>query len=93
MDETLGYSLDHDGTNSALNVLKLLSMTLFEDRIYLVTECDYIVPQNTPLCAHFIQNHTNLPTGVTPDFLVDLIGNYPDQFHDLSSSIARHFPF
>ena len=44
-------------------------MTLFEERI-----CrDYVVPQNTPLCAHFIPNHTNLPTGVTPDFLVDLI--------------------
>ena len=94
-------ALDHgvNGTNSALNALKLLSMTLFEDRICPVTECDYVVPQNTPLCAHFIQNHTNLPFGVTPDFLVDLIvsiGNDPDQFHDLtriSPSIAKHFPF
>jgi hypothetical protein len=71
--------------NSALNALKLLSMTLFEDTICPVTECDYVVPQNTPLCAHFIQNHTNLPTGVTPAFHVDLIvsiGNDPDQFHD-----------
>ena len=93
-------ALDHgvNATNSALNALKLLSMTLFEDRICPVTECDNAVPQNTPLCAHFIQNHTNLPTGVTPDFLVDLIvsiGNDPDQFHDLtriSSSIARYFP-
>ena len=51
-------------------------MTLFEDRICPVTKCDYVVPQNTPLCAHFM---------VTPYFLDDLIvsiGNDRDQFHD-----------
>ena len=63
-----------NGTKSALTVLKLLSMTLFGQRICPVDECDYVVPENTPLCAHFIQNHViNLPAGSTPDFFVDLI--------------------
>ena len=54
-DIPLGYGAN--GTKSALTVLKLLSMTLFGDRICPVDECDYVVPENTPLCAHFIQNH------------------------------------
>ena len=47
----------------------------------------------------FVRTRERGKMGLTPDFLVDLIvsiGNYPDQFHDLtriSSSIARYFPF
>ena len=90
-----------NGTKSGLTVLKLLSMTLFGDRICPVDKCDYFVPENTPLCAHFIQNHViNLPAGSTPDFFVDLIVSTvddPDRFHELTrlgSSIYRKtFPF
>ena len=67
-------ALDHgvNGTNSALNALKLPTMTLFEDRICPVIECDYVVPQNTPLCAHFIQNHTYPPGLLLPSMLISL---------------------
>ena len=61
-------ALDHgvNGRNSALNALKLLSMTLFEDRICPVTECDYAVPQNTQckerrsVCVRVCVTHASL---------------------------------
>ena len=79
------------GTKSALSALKLLTLTVFSDRICPVDECDYILPENTP--------HTNLPADYTPDLLTNLIlsiGYYPDQFHELTSlsyCFASHFPF
>ena len=86
------------GSKSALSALKLLSLTVFSDRICPVDECDYILPENIPLCTHFMHTHTNLPD-YTPDLLTNLIlsiGDYPDKFHELTSlsySFASHFPF
>ena len=47
-------ALEHgvSGTKSALSALKLQSLTVFSDRICPVDECDYILPENTPLCTH-----------------------------------------
>ena len=75
------------------------TLTVFSDRICPVDECDYILPENFPLCTHFIHTHTNLPADYTPDILTNLIlsiGDYPNQFHELTSlsySFANHFPF
>ena len=94
-------ALEHgvSGTKSALSALKLLSLTVFSDRICPVDECDYILLENTPLCTHFMHIHTNLPADYTPDLLTNLIlsiGDYPDKFHELTSlsySFVSHFPF
>ena len=86
------------GTKSAMSVLKLISMTVFEDRICPADECDYVFPENTPLCEHYIKTHNNLPADFTPDSFINIIfsiGNSPDQFHELirlNPSVASHFP-
>ena len=48
------------GTMSAMSVLKLIFMTVFEDRTCPADECDYVLPENTPLCEHYIKTHTDL---------------------------------
>ena len=73
-------------------------MTVFEDRTCPADECDYVLPENTPLCEHYIRTHTNLPADFTPDSFTNIIfsiWNSPDQFHQLirlNPSIASHFP-
>ena len=79
------------GTKSALSTLKLLYLNAFNDRICPVDECDYILPENTLLCTHFMHTHINLPADYTPDLLTNLIlsiGDYPDQFHELTVSLT-----
>ena len=68
-------ALDHgeSGTKASLSILKLLCMTVFNDRNCPSEGCDFIVPKATPLCTHFIRNHTNLPPETTPNSLIDLI--------------------
>ena len=93
-------ALDHgvNGTKTALTLLKFLSMTLFRDRVCPVEECNYVVPENTPLCDHLIHSHTELSHRLTPSSLTDLIistGNNPDLFQEisrLSSAISSQLP-
>ena len=93
-------ALDHGvkGTKSALTALKLLSMSLFADRVCPVDDCDYVVPENTPLCDHLIHCHTDLSHRNTPSSLADIIistRNDPNQFYEisrLSSVIQRQLP-
>ena len=61
-------ALDHGepGTKTSLSILKLLCMTVFNDRKCPSEGCDFIVPEATPLCTHFIKKHTNLPPETTP---------------------------
>ena len=68
-------ALEHgvSSTKSALSALKLLSPTVFSDGICPVDECNYILPENSPLCTHFMHTHTNLPADYTPDLLTNLI--------------------
>ena len=93
-------SLEHgmQGTMSAMSVLKLISMTVFEDRTCPADEGDYVLQENTSLCEHYIKTHTDLPADFTPDSFINIIfsiGNNSDQFHELirlNPSVASHFP-
>ena len=46
----------------SLSILKLLCMTVFNDRKCPSEGCDFIVPEATPLCTHFIRNHMHKST-------------------------------
>ena len=49
-------ALEHgpDGTRSSLSLFKLLSLTVFRDRICPASNCSYIVPEKSSLCGHFL---------------------------------------
>ena len=69
-DVTLEHSLE--GTRS---ILKLLCLTVFGDRNCPASNCLYnvIIPETSPLCKHFLQCHTDLPSEITPDDLTNCI--------------------
>ena len=78
--------LDHgvNATRAGIAILKLLSLTVFSDRRCAVDDCQYIVPEGTPLCVHFTECHTTLESNHTPDNLADLIINLsPEHFSEL----------
>ena len=55
-------ALDHGppGTIAVLSVLKLLSKTVFADRICNMEGCDFVIPPNVACCEHFLSQHTDL---------------------------------
>ena len=76
-------------------ILELLSLTVFNDRIRPVDDCEYIVPEGTPLCVHFTECHTTLESNHTPDNLAELIINLsPENFSELQKlGMSVIFPF
>ena len=94
-------ALEHgpEGTRSSLFILKLLYMTVFGDRRCPADNCLHTVTEKSPLCEHFLQNHTDLPPEITPDFLTNSIisiGTDSEQFLivlPLGLSIVQSFPF
>ena len=90
-------ALDHgsNGTRAGLAILKLLSLTMFSDRRCPVDDCQHIVPEETPFCAHFTECHTDLVSNNTPDILSELLINLSPEhfsyFQNLGLSIT--FPF
>ena len=94
-------ALEHgpEGTRSSLSILKLLCMTVFGDRRCPADNCLHTVTENSPLCEHFLQNHTDLPPEITPDLLTNSIisiGTNSEQFLivlPLGLSIVKSFPF
>ena len=97
----LDVALEHgpEGTRSSLSILKLLCMTVFGDRRCPADNCLHTVTENSPLCEHFLQNHTDLPPEITPNFLTNsiiAIGTDSEQFLiilPLGLSIVKSFPF
>ena len=63
----LDIALDHglNGTRAGLAILKLLFLTVFSDRRCPVDNCEHIIPQGTPFCAHFTECHTDLESNHT----------------------------
>ena len=90
-------ALDHgvNGTRAGIAILKLLSLTVFSDRRCPVDDCEYIVPEGTPLCMHFTECHTTLESNHTPDNLAELIINLsPEHFSELQNlGLSIMFPF
>ena len=72
-DVALEHSLQ--GTRASLSILKLLCLTVFGDRNCPASNCLYnvIIPETSPLCKHFLQCHTDLPSEITPDDLTNCI--------------------
>ena len=100
VDEVLGPSpgsWSERHKNSA-NCSQVLVHDSLRDRVCPVEECDYVVPENTPVCDHLIHSHIDLSHRLTPSSLTDIIistGNNPDQFQEisrLSSAISRQLP-
>ena len=88
--------LDHgvNATRAGIAILKLLSLTVFSDRRCTVDDCEYIVPEGTPLCVHFTECHTTLESNHTPDNLADLIINLsPEHFSENSSACISFYMF
>ena len=94
-------ALEHGpkGTRSSLSILKLLCMTVFGERRCPADNYLHTVMENSPLCEHFLQNHTNLPPEIIPNFLTNStisIGTDSEQFLiilPLGLSIVKSFPF
>ena len=75
-----------NSTRAGIAILKLLSLTVFSDRRCPVDDCEYIVPEGTPLCMHFTECHTTLESNHTPDNLAELIINLsPEHFSELQN--------
>ena len=70
-DVALDYG--YDGTKASMAILKLLCLTLFNDRHCPIHDCSYIISENTPLCEHFMECHTVSDTYVSPDHVTDQI--------------------
>ena len=88
-------ALDH-GVNgrAGIAILKLLSLTVFSDRRCPVDDCEYIVPEGTPLCMHFTECHTTLESNHTPENLAELIINSsPEHFSELQNLGLSFFLF
>lgn len=80
-DVALEY--DRDGSKSSMALLKALSLTVFSDRQYPVSNCTYTVPQDSPLCEHLFKCHTNLDPSITPGSVTSHIlssTSNPDHF-------------
>ena len=55
-----------DGLKSSMALLTALSLTVFSDRQCPVSSCTYTVPQDSLLCEHLFECHTNLDSSITP---------------------------
>ena len=78
-------ALEHgyDGTKASMSILKLLCLTVFSDRNCPMHDCPYIVPQDMPLCEHFMECHTDF------DPLNERVGSFGYFLAD-SSKIFLH---
>ena len=67
-------ALDHgyDGTKASTALLKLLCLTVFRDRHCPMPDCVHIVPENMPLCEHFMECHCN-SNNASPSSITDCI--------------------
>ena len=65
-------ALEH-GLDGSMALLKPLSLTLFRDRQCPMSNCAHTVPQDSPLCEHLFECHTDLDPSVTPAFVIDNI--------------------
>ena len=75
-----------------------ISLSL-SDRRCPVSNCEYIVPQDTPLCEHFLECHTDFEPNVTPAYITNCIllsTSNSEHFISLISlglSLSKFFPF
>ena len=67
-------ALDHgyDGTKASTALLKFLCLTVFRDRHCPMPDCVHIVPENMPLCEHFMECHCN-SNNASPSSITDCI--------------------
>ena len=67
-------ALDHgyDGTKASTALLKLLCLTVFRDRHCPMPDCVHIVPENMPLCGHFMECHCD-SNNASPSSITDCI--------------------
>ena len=94
-------ALEHgyDGTKSSMSILKLLCLTVFSDRNCPMHDCPYIVPQDMPLCEHFMECHTDFDSSTSPDFITNCISSCtsdPEHFMGLmvlTSLMLHYFSF
>ena len=94
-------ALEHgyDGTKASLSILKLLCLTVFSDRNCPMHDCPYIVPQDMPLCEHFMGCHTDFDSSTSPDFITNCISSCssdPEHFMGLmvlGLSFIKVLPF
>ena len=88
-----------DGSKSSMALLKALSLTLFRDRQCPVSNCAHTVPQDSPLCDHLFECHTDVDPSVTPAFVTDNIissTSNPEHFLillPLGLSLLKVLPF
>ena len=93
-DVALQYG--YDGSKASL---ESLCLTVFSDRRCPVSNCEYIVPQDTPLCEHFLECHTDFEPNVTPAYITNCILlsiSNSEHFISLISlglSLSKFFPF
>ena len=68
-------ALEHglDVSKSSMALLKVLSLTFCRDRQCPVSNCVHTVPQDSPLCEHLFECHTDVHPSVTPAFVTDNI--------------------
>ena len=64
----VAYEHGLDGSKSSMALLKALSLTLFRDPM---SNCAHTVPQDSPLCEHLLESHTDVYPSVTPAFVTD----------------------
>ena len=89
----------YDGSKASLAILKSLCLTVLSDRRCPVSNCEYIVPQDTPLCEHFLECHTDFEPNVTPAYITNCIllsTSNSEHFISLISlglSLSKFFPF
>ena len=80
-DVALEYG--YDGSKSSMAILKSLCLTVFSDRCCPIHNCAHTVPQDTPLCQHFFECHTDFDSSVTPEYITECILS--------SASNSEHF--
>ena len=94
-------ALEHglDGSKSSMALLKVLSLTLCRDRQCPVSNCAHTVPQDSPLCEHLFECHSDVDPSVTPAFVTDNIissTSNPEHFLTLipfGLSLLKVLPF
>ena len=67
-------ALDHgtDGTRAATTILKTMCRTVFADRKCPMDSCEFILPENSPLCDHLISHHFRIPPELSVSSSSDL---------------------
>ena len=71
------------GSISSMAIQKSLCLTVFSDGRCPIHNCAHTVPQDTPLCQHFFECHTDFDSSVTPEYITECILS--------SASNSEHF--